>query len=158
MALNFGTQLFKNQGLIINEDDVLSVSSPLLFPVSDKWNIYEIGAVANSADDPIYLRIPINLPQGATITSLIVWGNARAEAECTWSILKSYNTNTETGFAESILVSSDQKLNKWVSVGESEIIDNLNNSYLIQIKNEYGSLAEELWIWRAIIKYSIHIR
>jgi len=30
MALNFGTQLFKNQGLIINEDDVLSVSSPFI--------------------------------------------------------------------------------------------------------------------------------
>ena len=157
MVLDFGgQQLFTkvfDEG--VKRKEILLSLSPAHAQVnqSGQWYIMDVGVLlAQAANNTLFF--PLTLPQGAQITKIEVLGNQIAEDNCVFSALRNYQTNKETSFTSSVF-GGVLNLNVENEVGDENIIDNINNSYLIQITQTYGSLVADLFIWGVRITYTI---
>ena len=89
------------------------------------------------ADETVILSAPVFLPNGATVTSAIVYGNAAAEAE-TWTLGL---TASNTGAAITALASA--AFNTADSTISNAVIDNNTNVYWF--KSSSIDVNDEIW-------------
>jgi len=153
MALDFG--LFNNRannvGLNPKNWNVISIPPSAFFPTTSNPNFTaspgDIKLTSNSADD---LYIWINLPQEATLTEIIVYGNALA----TNDDFALYRVN-HSGTAVNIRGAGTGQAIGTAMTDLLEVIDNENYSYVIKIDQTYNT-GDSTWIlYGARIKFAL---
>ena len=101
------------------------------------------GKIITSADG-INLICPVNLPNGATVTGVIVYGNAAATAETWYLSRNAFSDGTRSEMAESAIETEDATIS-------NPVIDNSLYSYFLRTT----TLDTNDEIWGARITYTL---
>ena len=151
MALDFGTQLFKqskfseSQEGLTGEEQVWSCSGNSFIPTNPDINDVGSGFPVHGArlisEDNITVLVPVYLPNKATIHNAGVWGGGVSDG---WSLVRSTITSTSSTIIASGQLTATEETSQIHSIVDNEkfyywfIVENcLNNAFIRAAKINY---------------------